>query len=123
MGGVILGAVSMAACYRERSVRSNELFTRRLKCNTLAEEYAKRRSGPARTGLVKYSPTMVDYSDSRDSCVGQFDVVYSHPEPLSDESAIYVVDLGTNEVLFDEGCSGDCSDTLGRAQDTMRKYR
>jgi hypothetical protein len=49
---------------------------------------------------------MVDYSDSRDSCVGQFDVVYSHPEPLSDESAIYVVDLGTNEALFDEGCSG-----------------
>ena len=121
--GGILGAVSTGAYFRERSTHSNQLFAHRMRCNSLAQEYAMRHSGQVRTGLVRYSTTTVDYSDSRDSCLGQFDVIYSHPEPLPDESAIYVVDLGTDEILFSEGCSGDCENTLGRAQDAMRKYR
>lgn len=120
IAGALLGGVSVEIYNQTHFAQSKELFNERLRCNGLAQRYAETRTGSARHGTVAYMVRRVDYSESRTSCIAEMDLTYSSPAPIADERALELVDLATNEVLEEQGCSGDCSDLIGWTENKFR---
>jgi hypothetical protein len=90
------------------------LFERKLRCQTLARTFVRKRS----SNLSSASLQRVDYSPARTSCIAE--ETDSTPGPDFTLWSFNVVDVVTGEVIFATPCkemAGDCSRTADESQD------
>jgi len=77
---------------------SNELFQRRVRCKSLADDFVKKSSDESTNLLLE----RVEYSPARHSCIGAFTRVHGRRGTLYSFEAI---DILTGETLY----SGECT--------------
>jgi hypothetical protein len=98
--GLAVGAGAVQSYQRIRENRTAELFSRRVRCNELANKYAERESADNQSVRVK----QVAYSAASNSCVGYFSAFQQIG--LSYEWW-RVIDLLTDEELYGGTCRED----------------
>jgi hypothetical protein len=98
--GVAVGAGAVESYHRIRENRTAELFSRRLRCNELANKYAEKESTDEQSVGVE----QVEYSAASNSCVGYFFAF--HTGPLSYERW-RVINLLSDEELYRGECRED----------------
>jgi hypothetical protein len=101
LAGLAIGAGVVQRYQRTRENRTAELFSRRLRCNELANKYAERESTDTQSVSIK----QVEYSAPYNSCVGYF-WAFEQVEPLSYERW-QVIDLLSDKELYGGRCRVD----------------
>lgn len=95
-----IGAALDEVRHRIRDQHSAEIFEQRVRCRSLADEYAKKNSDNNNTFFVDH----VDFSPSRHSCIAA--TLNARGEPGDTFWTYQTVDIITGERLF----TGECSD-------------
>lgn len=105
--GLAVGAGVVAGYRPLHQGRSGEVFSRRLRCSELANQYAKSESNDARS----VSAETVGYSEASNSCVAYFTILET-VSPQYDVQEWRVMDLLSGERLHSDNCRSDrdCGD-------------
>lgn len=113
--GLAVGGGGVFAYHHFHERRAAEVFSRRLRCNTVANQCARKDSNDVRSVSVE----MVGYSAVSNSCVAYFQV-WDQTSPRSTVREWRVMDLLSGEVFYTGACQeerncGDGNDMkLGR---------
>lgn len=123
MLGVLLGGGGVEAYHRTALAHSKELFNQKIRCNSLGRKYAQSESSVFGIVSNQYSMALVDFSQSRSSCVAEL-MNHLAVQGKPDVSLIQIVDLNSTEILKIEPCqpSGDCTDAMKRARPEFDQF-
>jgi hypothetical protein len=113
--GLVVGAGGVQGYHRFHEKRTAEVFSRRLRCSELANQYARTESSDTQSVVVE----MVGYSTVSNSCVAYFQI-WEQIAPGHAVREWRVMNLLSGERLYTDSCreERDC----GGGND-MRFYR
>ena len=105
--GLAVGAGGFGGYQQFHEKRTAEVFSRRLRCNELANQYARKESNDAQSVSVE----IVGYSGVSNSCVAYFQVWEQLSKEYTDREW-RVMNLLSGEVLYTDHCreERDCGD-------------
>lgn len=112
--GAACGTLGLETFHRSHD--SSVLFERKLKCQSLARDFVKRRT----SDFTHSSLQRADYSPARASCIAEVNDTFTRPDSANPLWSFNVFDVVTGEVLFATSCSdaaGDCGSRAGARQD------
>ena len=115
ISGILLGGISVEVYHRTSQVRRRETFNQKTRCNSLGKKYAESQSASFGLATNVYVVNLVDYSESRNSCIAELTNRLSVPGH-KDASMVEIVDLTTQESLKIEPCGTDCTEALNQGQ-------
>lgn len=92
--GVLIGGASVETFHRARDRQRREVFAQRLRCKSLAEDFAKNHTSSYLTMFVQRS----DYSLARNTCIASDSML------TETQNTFDVVDVITGEVLSTSHC-------------------
>jgi len=113
--GLVLGAGTVQSFHGFRPSTSAEVFSRRLRCKDLANQYATKEESDNSQSVIPKSVSLeiVEYSSASNSCLAYFQTWDQFSRQISSKVLTRgwkIVDLLSNEVLYSEEChlEGDC---------------
>jgi hypothetical protein len=119
--GVLLGGIAVEMYHHTSQAHKRESFNQRMRCNNLGKKYAESQSSSFGLASNVYILDLVDYSESRNSCIAELTYVMSVPEQKN-YSMVEIVDLTTQESLKIEPCSTDCGEAMNRGQSDFASF-
>jgi hypothetical protein len=121
VSGILVGGFAVEMFHRSSQALIRETFNQKMRCNGLGKKYAESQSSSfGLTGNV-YVLDLVDYSESRNSCVAELTHELSIPGHKG-ISLIEIVDLTTQESLKIEPCGADCVEAMNRGQSDLASF-
>ena len=121
VSGILLGGTAVEIYHRTSQAQKKESFNQRMRCNSLGKKYAESQSSSFGRASNVYVLDLVDYSESRNSCLAELTHQLSVPGS-KDWSIVEIVDLTTQESLKLEPCGADCGEAMNRGQSDFSNF-